>query len=78
MGKHAERRIKNQQIKLKFADFTQTTVERSSGTLDVSLFSDLLPLAWERGHGQGIRLLGLGVSFRDDNVTAEESQMTLF
>ena len=78
MEKHAERRLKNQQIKLKFADFTQTTLERSSGTLDVSLFSDLLPLAWERGHGQGIRLLGLGVSFRDDDMTAEESQMTLF
>jgi len=78
MEKHAERRIKNQQVKLKFADFTQTTIERSSGSLDISLFSDLLPLAWERGHGQGIRLLGLGVSFRDDDVIAEESQMTLF
>jgi DNA polymerase-4 len=78
MEKHAERRIKNQQVKLKFADFTQTTIERSSGNLDISLFSDLLPLAWERGHGQGIRLLGLGVSFRDDDVIAEESQMTLF
>jgi DNA polymerase IV len=78
MEKHAERRIKNQQVKLKFADFTQTTIERSSGRLDNSLFSDLLPLAWERGHGQGIRLLGLGVSFRDDDVIAEESQMTLF
>ena len=78
MEKHAERRIKTQQIKLKFADFTQTTVERSSGSMDVGLFSDLLPLAWERGHGQGIRLLGLGVSFRDDDATAQESQMTLF
>ena len=78
MEKHADRRIKNQQVKLKFADFTQTTIERSSGGLDISLFSDLLPLAWERGHGQGIRLLGLGVAFRDDDVIAEESQMTLF
>ena len=78
MEKHAERRIKNQQVKLKFADFTQTTIERSSANLDISLFSDLLPLAWERGHGQGIRLLGLGVSFHDDDAIAEESQMTLF
>lgn len=78
MEKHADRRIKNQQVKLKFADFTQTTIERSSGGLDISLFSDLLPLAWERGHGQGVRLLGLGVAFRDDDVIAEESQMTLF
>jgi DNA polymerase IV len=78
MVKHTERRIKNQQVKLKFADFSQTTIERSSGSLDISLYSDLLPLAWERGHGQGIRLLGLGVSFRDDDAIAEESQMTLF
>jgi len=78
MAKHTERRIKNQQVKLKFADFSQTTIERSSGSLDINLYSDLLPLAWERGHGQGIRLLGLGVSFRDDDTIAEESQMTLF
>ena len=78
MEKHAERQIKNQQVKLKFTDFTQTTIERSSGSLDISLFSNLLPLAWERGRGQGIRLLGLGVSFRDDDAITEESQMTLF
>ncbi len=78
LDKHAERRIKNQQVKLKFADFSQTTIERASSSLELSLFSDLLPLAWERGHGQGIRLLGLGVSFRDDDAIAEESQLTLF
>ncbi|MGV0036190.1 MAG: DNA polymerase IV [Candidatus Azotimanducaceae bacterium WSBS_2022_MAG_OTU7] len=78
MEKHAARRIKNQQVKLKFADFSQTTIERSSSCLNISLYSDLLPLAWERGHGQGIRLLGLGVSFRDSDAIAEASQMTLF
>lgn len=78
MEKHGHRQLKNQQIKLKFADFTQTTMERASTTLDVALFHELLPLAWERGEGKGIRLLGLGVSFRDEDVIAEESQLTLF
>jgi DNA polymerase-4 len=78
LEKHRQRPIKNQQIKLKFADFTQTTMERGSTTLDKSLYRDLLPLAWERGQGKGIRLLGLGVSFREEDKIAEESQLNLF
>ncbi len=78
LEKHAERRIRNQQVKLKFSDFTQTTIERGSSTLDASLFEDLLPLAWQRGAGKGIRLLGMGVSFKDDNQIAEASQLALF
>lgn len=76
LERHADRSIKNQQIKLKFADFNQTTMERSATALSKALFYELLPLAWERGGGQGIRLLGLGVSFKDDDV--EEQQMELF
>lgn len=78
LAAHSERQIKNQQVKLKFADFTQTTIERSSPLLSAARFHDLLPLAWERGQGQGIRLLGLGVSFRDEDTIAEELQLTLF
>lgn len=78
LEKHADRKIRNLQVKLKFADFTQTTIERGAYLLDENLFHELLPLAWERGNGQGIRLLGLGVSFRDDNKIAEESQLNLF
>lgn len=77
MAKHAERKIRNQQVKLKFSDFSQTTIERGTGDLDIELFRTLLPLAWERGDGQGIRLLGLGVSFREDDAVAE-TQMPLF
>ncbi len=77
LEKHQDRLIKNQQIKLKFADFTQTTMERGATSLDLALFKDMLPHAWERGEGQGIRLLGLGVSFRDEDQTAE-TQMALF
>ncbi len=78
LEKHADRQIRNLQVKLKFADFNQTTIERGAITLDENLFQELLPLAWERGNGQGIRLLGLGVSFRDENKIAEESQLNLF
>ncbi|MBO6555926.1 MAG: DNA polymerase IV [Pseudomonadales bacterium] len=78
LEKHADRHIRNLQVKLKFADFNQTTIERRAISLDENLFQELLPLAWERGNGQGIRLLGLGVSFRDENKIAAESQLKLF
>ncbi len=77
LQKHSDRQIRNQQVKLKFADFTQTTMERTASQLNEAQFLDLLPLAWERGEGQGIRLLGLGVSFRDEDSVAEE-QLELF
>lgn len=78
LEKHQSRRMRNQQVKLKFADFSQTTIERASLQLDFELFRELLPVAWERGQNQGVRLLGLGVSFRDDDTDNTESQLTLF
>ena len=77
LRRHGNRQIRHQQIKLKFTDFTQTTMERSSTRLDRDQFRALLPLAWERGEGQGIRLLGLGVGFRDEDQVADE-QLPLF
>jgi DNA polymerase-4 len=77
LEKHRDRPIKNQQVKLKFSDFKSTTIERRSGQLKKSLFLDLLPLAWERGNGLGIRLLGLGVSFQDSESISEQ-QLELF
>ncbi len=78
LERHQERPIRNQQLKLKFADFKSTTIERPSLELNKSLFAELLPIAWERGSGQGIRLLGLGVSFKEVDEVAEEKQMILF
>jgi len=78
MSNHPGRSIKNLQMKLKFTDFTQTTVERTGTELELSRFLDMLPRAWERGHGQGIRLLGLGVALQDENEVAKENQMSLF
>jgi DNA polymerase-4 len=78
LGKYRHRSIRNQQVKLKFADFQQTTMERGSNKLDKRLFEELMPLAWERGNGKGIRLLGIGVTFKDENQVAEDIQMNLF
>jgi DNA polymerase-4 len=78
LERHRDRAIRNLQVKLKFDDFTQTTMERGSTEPDLSLFRELIPLAWERGAGKGIRLLGLGVSFRDEDRVEEQNQLTLF
>ena len=62
LGRHSpEGEIVRQGVKLKFADFQQTTVERSSERLDRALLLQLLQQAWSRGEGKGVRLLGLVV-----------------
>ena len=78
LAQQADRRIRNQQVKLKFADFRSTTIERSSQRLSPQLFADLLPLAWARGDGQQIRLLGIGVSFVDISDDPANHQLKLF
>lgn len=77
LSKHQDRPIRNQQVKLKFSDFRSTTIERRSHQLDKALFVELLPLAWERGNGLGIRLLGLGVAFQETDKVMEQ-QLSLF
>lgn len=77
LAKHQDRAIKNQQVKLKFSDFRTTTMERRSNHLEKALFVELLPFAWERGNGLGIRLLGLGVAFQDEDKIMEQ-QLSLF
>ena len=74
---YASRRIKNQQVKLKFSDFTQTTVERQSDSLDSALTQTLLESAWDRGFGKGVRLIGLGVHFYDPEPE-QSQQLALF
>jgi len=75
---HSGREIKNQQIKLKFADFQTTTMERASDSLTPDLFDELLPQIWARGNGRSIRLLGLGVGFKDEPPEDTSQQMRLF
>ncbi len=78
LARHGHRLIKNQQIKLKFSDFQQTTMERTSDKLDRDMFVELLPLAWQRGGGKGVRLLGIGVTFQEEDQEFNDNQLDLF
>ncbi len=64
----APERICRQGIKLKFADFQQTTVERSVQGWEPALFARLLQQAWLRGLGRGVRLVGVSVGLPDEQV----------
>lgn len=46
-------------VKLKFADFTQTTVEQHGSADSEALFAQLMRQGWERGQ-KPVRLLGVG------------------
>lgn len=70
--KKAEQEIKSRVVKLKFADFTQTTAEKAGGAMTREIYEELLRVAWERGKGKAVRLLGVGVKFEE-----EEDQMDL-
>lgn len=75
VAKHADRVIKSLVVKLKFADFTQTTAERGPApagserkteeVMDGETYRELLAEAWSRGNGKAVRLLGAGVRFAD-------------
>jgi DNA polymerase-4 len=65
LTRHEDRLIRSLVVKLKFADFTRTTAERAHGVLERSVFEELLAEAWQRGEGKGVRLLGVGVRFKE-------------
>ncbi|MEP4076236.1 DNA polymerase IV [Haloferula sp.] len=73
--KHSDRSIRSLVIKLKFADFTGTTAERASPTVEPAIYEELLTEAWKRGQNKPVRLLGVGVRFRDPE--AEDAQLDL-
>ena len=54
--------IKKQFLKLKFYDFTQTTVECLSNGVESVKFYDLLTEGYKR-YKKPVRLLGIGVRF---------------
>jgi DNA polymerase-4 len=67
-------RIKKPFVKVKFADFTTTTVESALYLQsDIPSYHALIKIGWERKK-EPVRLLGLGVSLSID----EEVQLTLF
>jgi len=70
--------VTKQLVKMKFSDFTSTTVERQVVKgLPIESFEDLCLQAWERG-GRSVRLLGLGVRFVDTRDEGRAVQLDLF
>jgi DNA polymerase-4 len=72
----AEEQVKSLFLKIRFADFTRTTVERSGLPLTIESFLQLLRLGLQRKE-LGIRLLGLGVRFSEESPESE-AQLELF
>ncbi|HXM02553.1 MAG TPA: hypothetical protein VN939_08125, partial [Chthoniobacterales bacterium] len=62
--------VKSAFIKIRFSDFTRTTVERAGLPLTVENFQALLRQGLSR-KSLNVRLLGLGVRFREPNSEAE-------
>jgi Nucleotidyltransferase/DNA polymerase involved in DNA repair len=61
--------IKNQCIKIKLSDFKTVTLERSSQTIDFSLYEKLLLELIGRSYDK-IRLMGIGVHFSEYSPTS--------
>ncbi len=57
--------IAKQGIKIKFADFQQTTIENINSSLSVSFFKELLKEILERQNGREIRLIGVSVMLKE-------------
>jgi len=74
LEKVGDRKITKQGIKLKFADFNQTTVEQQSHECTKTVFIDLLNKALERAENRKVRLIGLTLGF--SNTSCDESQLS--
>lgn len=62
-------------VKVKFADFTQTTVERGAEQPSVAVWRSLIEAGFAR-RARPVRLLGVGVRFAADEV--DDGQLVLF
>ncbi|MBA2269730.1 MAG: DNA polymerase IV [Chthoniobacterales bacterium] len=62
-------------VKLKFSDFTRTTIERAGRRPTLEQFSELLHEAFART-GKSVRLIGIGVRFASTD-SADASQLAL-
>jgi DNA polymerase-4 len=65
-------------VKVKFMDFSRTTIEVSAKNISVALCEALFYKAWER-YRTPVRLLGVGVRFtHDDRGLSDYEQLDLF
>ena len=77
LEKVTDRKIVRQGIKLKFNDFNQTTVEQQSLNAEENTFNNLLPKAFERAKGRGIRLVGLTLGFAEPTTENKSNDKQL-
>ncbi|UYF99185.1 DNA polymerase IV [Halomonas sp. GD1P12] len=66
--------VKGLMVKVKFNDFTQTTVEHADPAPDMAQFETLLNVGWAR-KSRPVRLLGVGYRLADG---APDTQLSLF
>ncbi len=67
-------KINKLNIKIRFNDFKQTTVECRANKLDQQVFADLLQIGYQRRQ-RPVRLIGLGIGVSDKVV---DEQLSLF
>jgi DNA polymerase-4 len=72
-GLSEPRPVHNAVVKVKFADFTQTTAECSSAAPDAAVWTALLDEAWRRKE-KAVRLLGVGVRFAEAEEAGESGE----
>ncbi|MGQ8819815.1 DNA polymerase IV [Bibersteinia trehalosi] len=59
-------------VKLKFEDFTQTTLERTDNSFSEISFLDLLQQIWPRREGRRIRLIGINAHFPEAKHSTQQ------
>ncbi|MBQ0719251.1 MAG: DNA polymerase IV [Gammaproteobacteria bacterium] len=68
-------RVSRHYLKMRFSDFTSTTIERElPDGITLKGYQNLCEQAWQRGE-QGVRLLGIGLRFVDLAALDESHQM---
>ncbi len=65
-------------VKLKFADFQVTTLEKTGLALTQINFESLLKQIWQRTAGREIRLIGLHLSLPNEKRNSQVEQMSLW
>jgi DNA polymerase IV len=70
LANYLEYPIQKQFLKIKFQDFTRTTIERGISSLSVELFKQLFQQGYERKQ-LPIRLIGIGIHFASAKYSAE-------
>ena len=78
LEKHQNRTIAKQTVKIKFADFQQTTVDIQSPACLQDVFLELLAKAMTRADHRKVRLIGLSLGFATTTNHEQANQLALF